>query len=160
MSGEITLGQIVEDSLRFNLSRLIVGEVRGGEVVAMFQAMQTGAGSISTTHASSARGAIERLVTAAMDAGPHITADYAYRLIAQHIDLIVQVNLRVTGGGSNPHRERAVAEVILVEPGEGGRPATTPLWRADPTTGRATPATIPTHLLTELAAHGYHGGLR
>ena len=38
--------------LRFNLDRIIVGEVRGGEVMAMFKAMQSGAGSLSTTHAT------------------------------------------------------------------------------------------------------------
>ena len=58
-----------------NLQRVIVGEVRGREVIPMFQAMQTGAGSMSTTHASSARGAIDRLTCAE---AAHITMDYAY----------------------------------------------------------------------------------
>ena len=70
------------DSFRFNLSRQIVGEVRGHEILAMLKAMESGAGSISTTHAANAEGAIGKLVTCAMEAGPHVTHDYAVRAIA------------------------------------------------------------------------------
>lgn len=158
--GEITLEEIVADSLRFNLSRLIVGEVRGKEVLAMFQAMQTGAGSMTTTHAHSARAAIERLVTCALEAGPQVSEAFAYRQVAAHINLIVQTTLRTTGSRANPRRERFICEIIAVEPGENGRPATTSLWRADPSTGRAVRATIPADWDCELAAHGWSAGAR
>ena len=69
-AGEITLDDLLVDSFRFNLSRQIVGEVRGREVLAMIKAMQSGAGSISTTHAADAPGAIRKLITCAMEAGP------------------------------------------------------------------------------------------
>jgi Flp pilus assembly CpaF family ATPase len=154
-AGEIDLDELVADSLRFNLSRLIVGEVRGPEVLAMFKAMQAGAGSMSTTHAHSARAAIERLVTCAMEAGPHVTDAYAYRQVAAHINLIVQTSMRTTGDRRRPVRDRFITEVIAVEPGEHGRPATTSLWAPDPATGRATPATLPAALAAELAAHGF-----
>ncbi|MGB8020334.1 MAG: ATPase, T2SS/T4P/T4SS family, partial [Candidatus Nanopelagicales bacterium] len=75
MAGEITLADLTYGSFRFNLERFFVGEVRGMEVLAMFRAMQSGAGSMSTTHATDARAAIERLVTCAMEAGSHVTAD-------------------------------------------------------------------------------------
>ena len=55
----------------------------------MFQAMQSGAGSMSTTHAPDARAAIERLVTCAMEA--NAPAEFAYRQVADHINLIVQI---------------------------------------------------------------------
>ena len=62
-AGEFTLSEALFDSFRFNLSRQIVGEVRGHEILAMLKAMESGAGSISTTHAPSAEGAIGKLVT-------------------------------------------------------------------------------------------------
>ncbi|MGB7964160.1 MAG: CpaF/VirB11 family protein, partial [Propionicimonas sp.] len=157
-AGEITLDELVADSLRYNLSRLIVGEVRGPEVLAMFKAMQTGAGSMSTTHAHSARAAIERLVTCAMEAGPHVTDAFAYRQVAAHINLIVQTTMRTTGGHHRPTRTRYVTEVIAVEPGEDGRPATTSLWAPDPATGRAIPGTLPASWAGELAEHGFTPG--
>ncbi len=93
-AGEITLDDCLYDSFRFNLDRQIVGEVRGREVLAMVKAMQSGTGSISTTHAKNARmGAIEKLITCALEAGPQVTLDYAERVVAEHIDLIVQVEL-------------------------------------------------------------------
>jgi Flp pilus assembly CpaF family ATPase len=139
--GEITLDDLVYDSLRMNLSRIIVGEVRGKEVLPMFKAMQSGAGSLSTTHAHSARAAIERLVTCAMEAGKHVTEMFAYRQIAEHIDLIVQIEMRddsYTGG----KRLRFVNEIIAIEPGEHGMPAITDVFRPGPD-GHAVPGTPP-----------------
>ena len=154
-AGQIDLDELVADSLRFNLSRLIVGEVRGPEVLAMFKAMQSGAGSMSTTHAHSARAAIERLVTCAMEAGPHVTDAYAYRQVGAHINLIVQTSMRTDGDHRRPVRARYVTEVIAVEPGEGNRPATTSLWAPDPVTGRAVPGTLPAAWVADLAGHGF-----
>jgi Flp pilus assembly CpaF family ATPase len=154
-AGEIGLDELVADSLRFNLSRLIVGEVRGPEVLAMFKAMQSGAGSMSTTHAHSARAAIERLVTCAMEAGPHVTDAYAYRQVGSHINLIVQTAMRTDGDHRRPARSRFVTEVVALEPGEHGRPATTSLWVPDPATGRAVPGTLPAAWAAELAGFGF-----
>ncbi|MGF1662567.1 MAG: CpaF family protein [Kineosporiaceae bacterium] len=123
--GEIGLSELLRRSLRYNLDRVIVGEVRGPEVLPMFQAMQAGAGSLSTTHAHSARAAVERLVTCAMAAGAHVTEAFAHRQIAAHVDLIVQV-----GWAAGTGRRREVTEVVAVTPGEQGRPATTHLYRA------------------------------
>ena len=161
-AGEITLNDIVVGSLRFNLSRLIVGEVRGREVIPMFEAMQTGAGSLSTTHATSGRAAIERLVTCAIQAGAHVTETFAYRQVAEHIDLIVQITLEEEGtrDGSGGRRSRYVSEVVAVEPGERGQPAVTDVYRPGPD-GRAVPGTLP-QWLTGLSrfgfdAAGFHG---
>lgn len=84
----------------------------------MFKAMQAGRGSLSTTHAESARDAVERLATCALEAGPHISEGYAYRQIAQHIDLIVQVSVddQTPRGG---RKARFVSEVVSLERGEG-----------------------------------------
>lgn len=118
-AGEVTLDELLYDSFRFNLSRQIVGEVRGKEVIAMIKAMQSGTGSISTTHAGSGAGAIRKLITCAMEAGAHVTETYATRAIAEHIDLVVYVHLE-TGNGQSGHtkRQRWISEIVAVEPGE------------------------------------------
>ena len=51
--GEVTIADLMPEALRQNLSRLVVGEVRGGEAAAMFEAMQAGTGTLSTTHSHS-----------------------------------------------------------------------------------------------------------
>jgi type IV secretory pathway ATPase VirB11/archaellum biosynthesis ATPase len=120
-AGEITLDDCLYDSFRFNLDRQIVGEVRGREVLAMFKAMQSGAGSISTTHAATAVGAIQKLITCALEAGPQVTVAYAERVVAEHIDLIVQLGMDVfTDAAGRPVRRRYVSEIIAVQPGEDG----------------------------------------
>jgi pilus assembly protein CpaF len=159
MAGEITLADLTYGSFRFNLERFFVGEVRGMEVLAMFRAMQSGAGSMSTTHATDARAAIERLVTCAMEAGAHVTADYAYRQVAAHIALIVQLGMSQTGSATSPTRIRFVTEVIAVEPGEDQHPATTTVWRRDPRTGRGVPGVLPGHLRDQLTAVGFDPAL-
>lgn len=85
-AGEFTLDEALVDSFRFNPSRQIVGEVRGKEIWAMIKAMESGTGSISTTHASDAVAAIRKLVTCAMEAGPHITHSLAASKLASTID--------------------------------------------------------------------------
>lgn len=120
-AGEITLSDLIIDSFRFNISRLIVGEVRGPEVFAMVKAMQSGTGSISTTHAKNARMGIEKLVTCAMEAGSHVTHDYAVRAVASGIDLIVYVELETSSKTSEAseetYRRRYVSEIMGVELG-------------------------------------------
>ena len=60
---------LIPEALRQNLSRLIVGEVRGGEAGAMFEAATSGAGLISTTHSHSATSAIDRLASRVAQGG-------------------------------------------------------------------------------------------
>jgi type IV secretory pathway ATPase VirB11/archaellum biosynthesis ATPase len=155
-AGEITLDDCLYDSFRFNLDRQIVGEVRGREVLAMFKAMQSGAGSISTTHAASAVGAIRKLVTCALEAGPQVTVAYAERVVAEHIDLIVHLGMDVLPGGPNgPARRRYVSEVIAVQPGEHG-PAHSHVFRPVPTPAGivAAPGVLPDEYRS-LAGHGF-----
>jgi pilus assembly protein CpaF len=152
--GEVTLDDILFRSLRMNLSRIIVGEVRGREVIPMFKAMQAGAGSISTTHAYSARAAVERLVTCATEAGPQISEAWAYRQVAEHINLIVQVQMEdVVDGDGVARRHRYVSEVIAVERGDDGRPAITDVYVPGPD-GRATPGVLP-QWLRGLTRYGF-----
>jgi len=143
MAGEFTLDDALVDSFRFNLSRQIVGEVRGKEIWAMIKAMESGTGSISTTHASDAVAAVRKLVTCAMEAGPHVTHDLATSKLAATIDVIVQLDLRTTTVNGVSQRHRRVAEVIALAPGERETGyATTHIFAPD-ADGTAQPAVLP-----------------
>ena len=106
-AGEVTLAELVRHALRKNLRRIIVGEVRGPEVLPMLDAMSTGDGSLCTVHARSATQAIDRLVTLAMSAGVGITDTFAYRLLSGAVDLFVHIQLldeTALGGRATPVR--------------------------------------------------------
>ena len=116
--GEFSLDDALYDSYRFNLSRQIVGEVRGSEVLAMIEAMQSGTGSLSTTHAESAERAVGKLVTCAMKAGSHVTEQYAVRAISEALNIIVHVDARVEQSGAGSIKRRWTSQVVILEPGE------------------------------------------
>lgn len=121
--GSYTVADLIPEALRQNLTRLVVGEVRGEEAGAMFEAMQAGAGTLSTTHSHSASSTIDRLA-ARVAQGRVLSIEDAMRQIAHHIDFIVHVTLRDDAwrGGA---RHRFVSEVRqLTGAVEGGRPAT------------------------------------
>lgn len=90
-SGRVTINDLVINSLRMRPERIVIGECRGGETMAMLQAMNTGHdGSLSTLHANSPRDAIARMETMAMMAGMDIPLRVIREQIASAIDLIVQ----------------------------------------------------------------------
>lgn len=155
-AGEYTLTAALIDSFRFNLSRQIVGEVRGHEVLAMLKAMESGAGSICTTHAKNAEGAIGKLVTCAMEAGAHVTHEYAIRTIAKNIDIIVHVHLETTPlPDGTAQRDRWISEIITVEPGERDPGyATNSVFRTVGDARIATPNVLPDDY-RELEAWGF-----
>jgi Flp pilus assembly CpaF family ATPase len=153
-AGEFTLDEALVDSFRFNLSRQIVGEVRGKEIWAMIKAMESGTGSISTTHASDAVAAVRKLVTCAMEAGPHVTQELATSKLAATIDLIVQLDLRTSTASGVWQRRRRVAEIIALTPGERETGyATTHVFAPD-LDGRAVPAVLPDEY-RKLTAFGF-----
>ncbi|GAB2446787.1 CpaF/VirB11 family protein [Nocardioides hungaricus] len=154
MAGEFTLDEALVDSFRFNLARQIVGEVRGKEVWAMIKAMESGTGSISTTHASDAVAAIRKLVTCAMEAGPHITHALATSKLASTIDVIVHLDLQTINRAGQSTRRRQVAEIIALEPGERETGyATTHIFAPDGD-GSAVPAVLP-DAYRALASYGF-----
>jgi pilus assembly protein CpaF len=156
-AGEFTLDEALVDSFRFNLSRQIVGEVRGKEIWAMIKAMESGTGSISTTHASDAVAAIRKLVTCAMEAGPQVTHALATSKLASTIDVIVHLDLRTVTEGGLSTRRRRVAEVIAIDPGERETGyATTHVFAPD-LDGTAVPAVLP-DAYRALAAYGFDLG--
>jgi pilus assembly protein CpaF len=90
--GEVTQRDLVRNSLRMRPDRIIVGEVRGPEVMDMFQAMNTGhEGSMTTIHANSPREALLRLETMVNLAGYNIPQVALRHLISSSLDVIIHV---------------------------------------------------------------------
>ncbi|OFI40027.1 pilus assembly protein CpaF [Arthrobacter sp. SW1] len=90
--GEVTIRDLVRNSLRMRPDRIVVGEVRGGESLDMLQAMNTGHdGSISTVHANSPRDAIARLETLVLMAGMDLPLRAIREQIASAVNLIVHI---------------------------------------------------------------------
>ncbi|GAB3304571.1 CpaF family protein [Geodermatophilus aquaeductus] len=91
--GEITIRDLVRNSLRMRPDRIVVGEVRGGESLDMLQAMNTGHdGSLSTVHANTPRDAIARLETLVLMAGMDLPLRAVREQVASAVDVIVQIS--------------------------------------------------------------------
>jgi pilus assembly protein CpaF len=89
--GEITIRDLVINSLRMRPERIIVGECRGGETLDMLQAMNTGHdGSMTTAHANSPRDALARVETMCLMAGMDLPVRAIREQMASAIDLICQ----------------------------------------------------------------------
>jgi pilus assembly protein CpaF len=88
--GQVTIRDLVRNSLRMRPDRIVVGEVRGAEALDMLQAMNTGHdGSISTIHCNSPRDALSRLETITMMAGMELSNKAIREQIASALQLIV-----------------------------------------------------------------------
>ena len=91
--GEVTIRDLVINSLRMRPYRIIVGEVRGKEAFDMLQAMNTGHnGSLTTMHANSPEDALNRLETMILMAGMEIPVKAIREYIENAIDLVIQVS--------------------------------------------------------------------
>jgi pilus assembly protein CpaF len=91
--GEIVQRDLVKNSLRMRPDRIVVGEVRGAEVLDMLQAMNTGHdGSLSTIHANTPRDALSRLETLVAMSGLSIPHDAVRKQICSAIDIIIQLS--------------------------------------------------------------------
>ena len=89
--GEVNMTQLIHTSLRMRPDRIIVGEVRGKEVIDMIQAMNTGHdGSMSTGHGNSIRGMLNRLETMYM-ADSQVSVESVRNQIANAIDIFVHL---------------------------------------------------------------------
>ena len=110
--GEVTIRDLVKNSLRMRPDRIIVGECRGAEALDMLQAMNTGHdGSLSTIHANSSRDAMARLETLVLMAGMDLPLRAVREQVASAIDVIVQLT-RLRDG---TRRVTALTEVVGME---------------------------------------------
>jgi pilus assembly protein CpaF len=91
-AGAVTQRDLVRNALRMRPDRIVVGEVRGAEVLDMLQAMNTGHdGSLSTVHANSARDALSRLETMVLMSGLTLPLRAMRDYIASALDMVIHV---------------------------------------------------------------------
>jgi len=91
--GQVTIRELVKNSLRMRPDRIIVGEIRGGETLDMLQAMNTGHdGSMTTVHSNSPRDTLSRLETMTLMAGFELPVLAIRKQISAAIDLIIYLN--------------------------------------------------------------------
>jgi pilus assembly protein CpaF len=91
--GEITLRDLVRNSLRMRPDRVVIGEVRSGEAFDMLQAMNTGhEGSLTTVHANTPRDALARLENMVSMAGLEMPAKAIRAQIVSAIHIIIQLS--------------------------------------------------------------------
>lgn len=151
-SGEITVDTMIPESLRFNIDRVIVGEVRGPEIRAMLKAMQMGNGSLSTIHANSAGDVIERMATLVTETGA--TESFAYRQVGQNVDLVVFIAVDVDP--VTKRKRRYVTEILEVSLKEGSPPVgTNQIFAPHPEHRRAVPRLTPS-FIDDLVEQGFH----
>ena len=114
-SGEVTIRDLVINSLRMRPDRIIVGEVRGKEAFDMMQAMNTGhEGSMTTLHANSPKDALNRLETMMLMAGMEIPIRAIREYVENAIDIVINIS-RLTDG---KRKITSISEVVGFENGE------------------------------------------
>jgi len=91
--GQVTIRELVKNSLRMRPDRIIVGEIRGGETLDMLQAMNTGHdGSMTTVHSNSPRDTLSRLETMTLMAGFELPVLAIRKQISSALVLIIYLN--------------------------------------------------------------------
>ena len=120
-AGEVTLRDLVRQALRMRPDRLVVGEVRGGEVVELLAALNTGHdGGAGTVHANSAAEVPARLEALAAAGG--LGRDALHSQLAAAVRVVLHLRRRAG--------LRVLEEICLLE-GSGGRVRAVPAWRRD-----------------------------
>ena len=127
--GEVTLRQLVRNSLRMRPDRLVIGEVRGPEALDLVLALNTGhRGSLATCHASGPEGALRRLTTLALLGDADLPPTAIRDQVHGAFDVVVHVD-RVAG-------RRQIVDIATV-PNDPSRPLPR-LWSA-PASREASP---------------------
>lgn len=147
-AGEVTAADLVRMSLRMNPDRVIVGEVRGDEIVPMLNAMSQGNdGSMCTVHADSSATVFNKMALYAMQSPERLPLEATCQLAAAAVDLVVFIAKSRDG--------RWVSSVRQVVGVDGSKVVTNELFMPGPD-GRAVPGVpVPHDLAAELSAHGW-----
>lgn len=96
--GEISQRDLLKNSLRMRPDRIIVGEARGGEVLDMLQAMNTGHdGSMSTVHANDTRDALDRMELMIALSGVELPTLVARQYISSAVQILIHMTRLSTG---------------------------------------------------------------
>lgn len=104
--GELTMNDLVKNSLRQRPDKIIVGEVRAQEAITLFTALNTGHSGFGTLHSNDARETITRLTNPPMSVP---------KIMIQAIDFIIMQNRIYTPSGVSFRRISEVAEVVGIE---------------------------------------------
>jgi pilus assembly protein CpaF len=139
-AGAITMTTCIQDALWMNARRIIVGEVRGEELLAMLAAMNTGGdGSLCTLHADSASQAFTRMLICAESGGLRIPPESLYRVAGMAVDFVIHLERR--------GRHRFISQVSeVLPPADAIEPAVNQVFTPDEQNGRCVPATAPQSL--------------
>ncbi len=148
-AGEFDMSRALRSSLRMSPDVVIVGEVRGAEVVWMAKAMSIGIdGSMCTVHASDSAQALLRLVAYAMEPPALYPRGAAVALLASAVHVVI--HLEIIPGG-----KRVVSSIREIAGTDGAQIITNEVYRPGPDK-RAVPATqLRTETLDRLAAVGF-----
>ena len=132
--GAVGMSALVRTALRMNPDRVIVGEVRGDEVIDLLKAMSQGNdGSFATVHASSSGQAFSRLMMYAVQAPERLSFEASAMLIAEAVHLVVHLDW-------TPDRRRVVSSVREIVGFDGRDVASNEVWEPGPDR-HAVPAT-------------------
>jgi len=147
--GEVTLADLVRWALRMTPDRVIVGEVRGSEVVPMLNAMSQGNdGSMTTLHASSSRGAFMKLAAYAAQTDEHLGLEDTNLLIAGAVHFVIQL-------AWDTRQSRCVSSIREVVDADGRQVVSNEIYAPGPDR-RAVPAVpVRADTMEELIAAGY-----
>jgi pilus assembly protein CpaF len=92
-TGEVSLRDLVRETLRMRPTRIIVGEVRAAECLDLLLALNAGLPGMATIHANSAREALVKLCTLPLLAGENISARFVVPTVASSVDLVVHLGV-------------------------------------------------------------------
>jgi pilus assembly protein CpaF len=113
-TGEIKIRDLVRNSLRMRPDRIIIGECRGGEVLDMLQAMNTGhEGSMTTVHANTPRDALSRVEAMVGMGGVNMSEALIRQTISRSLNVIIQLSR----GTDGKRRITSVAEITDIQAG-------------------------------------------
>lgn len=148
--GAITLSDLVWQSLRMQPDRVIVGEVRGPEVIPLTNAMSMGNdGSMGTLHASSSAGAFTKLGAYAVQGPERLTLEATNLLVASALHFVVHLE------PSPDRRHRVVSSVREVVDADGRQIISNEVWRPGPDLRAVPAAPLRSRTLDDLIAAGY-----
>jgi pilus assembly protein CpaF len=150
--GEVTMTELVRWALRMSADRVIVGEARGEEVLALLNAMSQGTdGSMATLHASSSKGAFSKLATYAVQAPERLPLEATNLLVANAVHFVIYL--------AQDGDERFVSSVREVIDAEGSMVISNEVFRPGPDRRAVPGAPFRTDTLNELVAVGFDPAL-
>jgi len=140
--GEITMDDLVKNTLRMRPDRIIVGEVRGPEARTMFTAMNTGHdGCMGTIHSNSARETIVRLESPPMNVP---------RIMIPALDVII---MQVRFNNRKKGTIRRITEIAEISGIEGESVQLNTIYKYNPARDELYPTRVPSRVMNQLAEH-------